>query len=126
MYRINKTTMIVKVEESKFNPGQEEYVTEEKYELQIPDQKILDKITIESPEYWYATIDGKLFKSNQEKGVKSILFPSKDSLTWHLAEALYWRRGLIPRIGQGVGYDTTDFYEKLVKTFNIEFKQIKF
>ena len=72
------------------------------------------------------TIDGKLFKSDQEKGIKSILFPSKDSLTWHLAEALYWRKGLIPRIGQGVGYNTTDFYEKLVKTFNVEFKTIQF
>lgn len=118
--------MIVKVREDKFDFGKSEFIRTNEYELQIPDQKILDKITIESPEYWYATIDGKLFKSDQEKGVKSILFPSKDSLTWHLAEALYWRKGLIPRIGQGVGYDTTDFYEKLVKTFNVEFKQVKF
>jgi len=118
--------MTINVNEVVYSPGEKDYIREKEYELEIPDGKIFDKITIDSPTYWYATIDGKLFKSDQGNGVKSILFSSKETLTQRLAEALYWRKGLIPRIGQGVGYDTDDFYEKLVKTFNVEFKTVQF
>ena len=94
--------------------------------MELPDEKILDKITIKNPVYWYALIDGKLFKSDQQKGLNKILFTSKESLAQHLAQALYWRKGLVHRIGQGVGYDTNDFYKKLIKTHNVEFKQVQF
>lgn len=123
--------MIVKVSESSlhldenYNGG---YVVDNEYDLELPDEKIIEKITItkKSTTYWYALIDGKLFKSDEERGLKSIFFSSKDILKEHLASALYWRKGLVPRIGQGVGYDTDDFYKKLIKTHNVEFKQVKF
>jgi len=118
--------MIVKVEEDKYNPNEGQYITEVKYDLELPDDKIVKKITTEFPVYWYALIDGKLFKSDQQKGLKSIYFPTKESLEEHLAQALYWRKGLVPRIGQCVGYDTDDFYEKLIQTHNVEFKKVQF
>lgn len=127
--------MIVKVSESSFHideiiiPDNGQfggYVVDNEYDLELHDEKIISKITTKSPTYWYALIDGKLFKSDEEKGLKSIFFSSKDILKEHLAGALYWRKGLVPRIGQGVGYDTDDFYKKLIKTHNVEFKQVKF
>ena len=123
--------MIVKVSESSFHPDEGqfgEYVVDNKYDLELPDEKIIEKITITKkyPTYWYALIDGKLFKSDQRTGLKSIFFSSKDDLKERIADALYWRKGLVPRIGQGVGYDTDDFYKKLIKTHNVEFKQIQF
>lgn len=121
--------MIVKVSESSFHPDEGQfggYVVDNKYDLELSDEKIIDKITIKNPVYWYALIDGKLFKSDQQKGLKSIFFSSKDDLEARLADALYWRKGLVPRIGQGVGYDTDDFYKKLINTYKIEFKQIQF
>jgi hypothetical protein len=118
--------MIVKVNEDKYNSDQREYITVNEYDLELPDEKIVKKITTEFPVYWYALIDGKLFKSDQQKGLKSIYFPSKESLEEHLADALYWRKGLIPRIGCGVGYDTDDFYKKLIQTHNVEFKTVQF
>ena len=118
--------MIVKVNETKYHPEQGGYVTDNEYDLEFSDKKIIDKITTKLPVYWYALIDGKLFKSDQQKGLKSIFFSSKDDLKDRIADALYWRKGLVPRIGQGVGYDTDDFYKKLIKTHNVEFKQIQF
>lgn len=123
--------MIIKVSESSlhldenYNGG---YVVDNEYDLELPDEKIIDKITVTKkyPTYWYALIDGKLFKSDQQKGLKSIFFSSKDDLKDRLADALYWRKGLVPRIGMGVGYDTDDFYKKLIETHNVEFKQIQF
>ena len=118
--------MIVKVNEVKYHPEQNGYITENEYDLELSDEEIINKITIKSPTYWYALIDGKLFKSDQVKGLKSIFFSSKDDLKDRIADALYWRKGLVPRIGQGVGYNTDDFYKKLIKTHNVEFKQIQF
>jgi len=118
--------MIVKVREDKFDFDKSEFIRTNEYDLNISDEKIVDKITTETPTYWYALIDGKLFKSDQEKGIKGIYFATKESLEEHLADALYWRKGLVPRIGQGVGYDTDDFYKKLIETHNVEFKQVKF
>lgn len=120
--------MIVKVSEHSYHPELADYILDNEYDLDLPDEKIIDKITITKkyPTYWYALIDGKLFKSDQQKGLKSIFFSSKDDLKDRIAYALYWRKGLVPRIGQGVGYDTDDFYKKLIETHNVEFKQIQF
>ena len=123
--------MIVKVSESSFHPDKGQfggYVVDNEYDLNLPDEKIISKITIAEKylNYWYALIDGKLFKSDQEHGLKSIFFSSKEDLEAHLGDALYWRKGLVPRIGQGVGYDTDDFYKKLIETHNVEFKQVQF
>ena len=122
--------MIVKVSESSLHLDESceygGYVVDNEYDLELPDEKIISKITTKSPTYWYALIDGKLFKSDQQKGLKSIFFSSKDDLKEHLADALYWRKGLVPGIGCGVGYDTDDFYKKLIKTHNVEFKQVQF
>lgn len=118
--------MIVKVNETKYHPEQNGYITENEYDLEIPDDKIIRGITTKTPTYWYALIDGKLFKSDQRKGLKSIYFSSKDELEDAISQALYWRRKLVPGIGCGVGYDCEDFYLKLKQTHKIEFKQVQF
>ena len=119
--------MIVKVNKVQYNPETDGFLDDIHYEINIPDREIIKGITVaKSPTYWYALIDGKLFKSDQRKGLKSIYFSSKDELEDAISQALYWRQKLVPQIGCGVGYDTTDFYLKLKQTHNIEFKQVKF
>ena len=121
--------MIVKADEIQYNPeanGLLDDIQYLKYDLDIPDDKIIKGITTKFPTYWYALIDGKLFKSDQRKGLKSIYFSSKDELEDAISQALYWRRKLVPNIGNGVGYDTKDFYFKLQQAHNIEFKKVKF
>ena len=119
--------MIVKVNKVQYNPETNGYLDELNYEINIQDRAIIRGITVSKfPTYWYALIDGKLFKSDQRKGLKSIYFSSKDELEDAISQALYWRQKLVPEIGCGVGYDTTDFYLKLKQTHNIEFKQVKF
>lgn len=118
--------MIVKANKVQYNPETDD-IQEINYDLNIPDREIIKGITVaKPPTYWYALIDGKLFKSNQWKGLKSIYFSSKAELEDAISQALYWRQKLVPQIGCGVGYDTTDFYLKLKQTHNIEFKQVKF
>ena len=117
--------MIVKVHEIDYDNSKREYVTTKEYDLHIPEEKLVDGITVKFPVYWYALIDGKLFKSDREKGLKGIFFSTKEKLEENLAHALYWRRKLVPHIGAGVGYDVNDFYEKLKETHKIEFKQIQ-
>ena len=121
--------MIVKADEIRYNPeanGLLDDIQYLKYDLDIPDDKIIKGITTKFPTYWYALIDGKLFKSDQRKGLKSIYFSSKDELEDAISQALYWRKKLVPNIGSGVGYDTKDFYFKLKQAHNIEFKKVKF
>ena len=115
--------MIVKVNKVKYNPETNDLLDVD-YTLDIPDDKIIRCITTKPPTYWYALIDGKLFKSNQWKGLKSIYFSSKDELEDAISQALYWRQRLVPDIGRGVGYDCEDFYLKLKQTHNIEFKKV--
>ena len=119
--------MIVKANKIQYNPETDGFLDDIHYDLNIQDREIIKGITVaKTPTYWYALIDGKLFKSDQRKGLKSIYFSSKDELEDAISQALYWRRKLVPRIGCGVGYDTKDFYLKLKQTHNIEFKQVKF
>ena len=118
--------MIVKVNKVQYNPDTLDYLDDLHYDLEIPDDKLIQGITTKSPTYWYALIDGKLFKSDQRKGLKSIYFSSKEELASALSQALYWRQKLVPGIGCGIGYDTNDFYLKLKKTHNIEFKKVQF
>lgn len=119
--------MIVKVNKVQYNPETNGYLDELNYDLNIPDDKIIKGITVSKfPTYWYALIDGKLFKSDQRKGLKSIYFSSKDELEDAISQALYWRQRLVPDIGRGVSYDTMDFYLKLKQTHNIEFKKVQF
>lgn len=118
--------MIVKANKIQYNLDTNDLLDVD-YTLDIPDDKIIKGITVSKfPTYWYALIDGKLFKSDQRKGLKSIYFSSKDELEDAISQALYWRRKLVPGIGCGVGYDCEDFYLKLKQTHNIEFKQVKF
>ena len=119
--------MIVKANKIQYNPETDGFLDDIHYEINIQDREIIKGIKVSKfPTYWYALIDGKLFKSDQRKGLKSIYFSSKDELEDAISQALYWRRKLVPQIGCGVGYDTTDFYLKLKQTHNIEFKQVKF
>lgn len=118
--------MIVKVNKIQYNPETDD-IQEINYDQNIPDREIIKGITVaKPPTYWYALIDGKLFKSNQWKGLKSIYFSSKDELEDAISQALYWRQKLVPDIGRGVSYDTMDFYLKLKQTHNIEFKKVQF
>ena len=122
----NTRHMIVKANKVQYNPETDD-IQEINYDLHIQDREIIKGITVSKfPTYWYALIDGKLFKSDQRKGLKSIYFSSKDELEDAISQALYWRRKLVPEIGCGVGYDCEDFYLKLKQTHNIEFKQVKF
>ena len=122
--------MIVKVNKIQCNPDDHDYmddIQEISYDLNIPDDKIIEGITTSKfPTYWYALIDGKLFKSDQRKGLKSIYFSSKDELEDAISQALYWRQRLVPDIGRGVGYDCEDFISKLKQTHKIEFKKVQF
>ena len=118
--------MIVKVNKVQYNPETDGFLEDLQYDLDIQDDKIIRGITIEFPTYWYALIDGKLFKSDQRKGLKSIYFSSKDELEDAISQALYWRQKLVPQIGCGVGYDCEDFISKLKQTHNIEFKKVQF
>ena len=119
--------MIVKANKIQYNPETDGFLDDIHYEINIQDREIIKGITVaKTPTYWYALIDGKLFKSNQWKGLKSIYFSSKAELEDAISQALYWRRKLVPNIGNGVGYDTKDFYFKLQQAHNIEFKKVKF
>ena len=119
--------MIVKANKIQYNPDTNDLLDDIDYTLDIPDDKIIKGITVSKfPTYWYALIDGKLFKSDQRKGLKSIYFSSKDELEDAISQALYWRRKLVPGIGRGVTYDTKDFISKLKQTHKIEFKKVKF
>ena len=122
--------MIVKANKIQYNPETDGFlddIQEISYEINLPDRAIIKGITVSKPPtYWYALIDGKLFKSNQWKGLKSIYFSSKDELEDAISQALYWRQRLVPDIGRGVGYDCEDFYLKLKQTHNIEFKKVQF
>ena len=119
--------MIVKVNKVQYNPEVNGYLEDLQYDLHIKDRTIIKGITVSKfPTYWYALIDGKLFKSNQWKGLKSIYFSSKDELEDAISQALYWRQRLVPDIGRGVGYDCEDFISKLKQTHKIEFKKVQF
>ena len=119
--------MIVKVNKVQYNPEVNGYLEDLQYDLHIQDCAIIKGITVaKPPTYWYALIDGKLFKSNQWKGLKSIYFSSKDELEDAISQALYWRQRLVPDIGRGVGYDCEDFISKLKQTHKIEFKKVQF
>ena len=118
--------MIVKVDKVQFNPETCGFLDDIRYELDIPDDKLVKGITVEFPTYWYALIDGRLFKSDSGHGAKGIFFKSKDELEFALSQALYWRKRLVPDIGAGVGYDCEDFYTKLKESHNIEFKTVQF
>ena len=55
-----------------------------------------------------------------------IILESKDELEFELSQALYWKKELVPDIGEGVAYDCEDFYIKLKETHSIEFKTVQF
>ena len=119
--------MIVKANKIQYNPETDGFLDELNSELNIPDRAIIKGITVAKPPTdWYALIDGKLFKSSQWKGLKSIYFSSKDELEDAISQALYWRQRLVPDIGRGVGYDCEDFISKLKQTHKIEFKKVQF
>ena len=119
--------MIVKANKIQYNPEVNGYLDELNYDLNIPDREIRKASTVaKTATYQYAWIDGKRFKSDQWKGLKSICFSSKDELESALSDALFWRQKLVPGIGRGVTYDTKDFISKLKQTHKIEFKKVKF
>lgn len=118
--------MIVKANKVQFNPETCGFLDDIQYDLDIPDDKLVKEITAEFPTYWYALIDGRLFKLDSGRGFEGIFFKSKDELEFALSRALYWKKELVPDIGDGIGYDCEDFYIKLKETHNIKFKTVQF
>ena len=118
--------MVIKRSESHYDSEAKIYVPtpEGCYDLEVDDEKIVKEITTKTPDYYYVTIDGKLFKSDMQKGLKSILFSTKEKAEDYIKKALYWRTKIIPKIGCSVGYDTEDFYKKLIETHKVEIKKI--
>ena len=82
------------------------------YELEIDDDVVIDAMTIKSQSYWYILIDGKLFKTETQHGLKSILFISRESAENAVKNGLYWKHKIIPHIGCCCGYDIDDFYDR--------------
>lgn len=116
--------MKIKVNKSVYNENTLGYLKETDYDLEVDDEKLVKAITTKTPVCYYALIDGKVFKSDQYKGLGNIFFSSEMDLVNALKHGLYWRKRIIPDIGCGVGYDTDDFYKKLKSTHNIEIKQV--
>ena len=63
-----------KVNKVQFNPETCGFLDDIRYNLDIPDGKLVEGITAESPTYRYALIDGRLFKSDSGRGPKGIFF----------------------------------------------------
>lgn len=70
-------------------------ILERNYELEVDDDVVIDAITIKSPSYWYVLIDGKLFKSDSQKGLKSILFSSRERAENAVNDGLYWKHKIV-------------------------------
>lgn len=96
------------------------------YTLEVDDNKVINSMTTKSPIYYYALINGKLFKSEQYKGLKSYLFNTKEKLEKAIAGGLYWKDNIIPHIGNRCGYDTEQFYKDLTENHTVEIKEFKF
>ena len=96
------------------------------YELEVSDDVVIDAMTTKNPSYWYVLIDGKVFKSEQQKGLKSMLFSSREKAENTVKDGLYWKHKIIPHIGCNCGYDENDFYDKLKFSHKVEIKEFKF
>lgn len=117
--------MIIKRTEIRYNKELCKYeLPEECCDLEIDDDKLVKEITTKTPGYYYVTIDGKLFKSDMKRGLESMLFSTKERAEDYVKKALYWRTSIVPKIGNGVGYDVDDFYKKLIETHKVEIKKV--
>ena len=87
---------------------------------------IIKAITTESPTYYYALIDGRLFKSDLNKGLKSYLFNTKEKLETAISYGLYHKDKIIPYIGQNCGYDAKQFYKDLTENHKVDIREFKF
>ena len=81
----------------RYSKGVGEYVRE------VEDSMVNNAITTDSPTYYYALIDGRLFKSDRNKGLKSYLFSTREKLEKAISEGLYFKDKIIPYIGQNCG-----------------------
>lgn len=117
--------MIIKVKDNctQLQSGE---ISKGNYELEVSDDIVIDAMTIKNQSYWYILIDGKLFKSDSQKGLKSILFSSRENAENAVKNGLYWKHKIIPHIGCNCGYDENDFYDKLKSSHKIEIKEFKF
>lgn len=117
----------MKIKVNKVELVKSDVITRRQYVMDIPDEKIIDGITVKNLSYWYAIIDGRVFKSDiSKKKMGGVFFSSKKDLDEAIANALYWRKKIIPGIGNGIGYDRDDFASKLKNSHKIEYKNIKF
>lgn len=104
----------------RYSKGVGEYVRE------VEDSMIIKAITTESPTYYYALIDGRLFKSDLNKGLKSYLFNTKEKLETAISYGLYHKDKIIPYIGQNCGYDAKQFYKDLTENHKVDIREFKF
>ena len=86
--------MLVKVDKVEFNPETCVLLDKIKYDLDIPDDKLVKGITAEFPTYCYALIDGRLFKSDSGLGPEGVFFESKDELEFELYKLDMYREFL--------------------------------
>lgn len=103
-----------------YSKGVGEYVRE------VEDSMVINAITTDSPTYYYALIDGRLFKSDRNKGLKSYLFSTREKLEKAISEGLYFKDKIIPYIGQNCGYDTKQFYKDLTESHKVDIREFKF
>ena len=103
-----------------YSKGVGEYVRE------VEDSMVINAITTDSPTYYYALIDGRLFKSDRSKGLKSYLFSTREKLEKAISEGLYFKDKIIPYIGQNCGYDTKQFYKDLTENHKVGIREFKF
>lgn len=96
------------------------------YTREVEDSMIIKAITTESPTYYYALIDGRLFKSDINKGLKSYLFNTKEKLETAISYGLYHKDKIIPYIGQNCGYDAKQFYKDLTENHKVDIREFKF
>lgn len=104
----------------RYSKGVGEYVRE------VEDSMVINAITTDSPTYYYALIDGRLFKSDTNKGLKSYLFNTREKLEKVIADGLYFKDKIIPYIGQNCGYDTKQFYKDLTENHKVDIREFKF
>lgn len=104
----------------RYSKGVGEYVRE------VEDSIVINAITTVSPTYYYALIDGRLFKSDTNRGLKSYLFNTREKLEKAIAEGLYYKNDIVPYIGQNCGYDTKQFYKDLTENHKVDIREFKF
>ena len=96
------------------------------YTLEVDDNKVINSMTTKSPIYYYALINGKLFKSEQYKGLKSYLFNTKEKLEKAIAGGLIGKTILSPILAIDAAMTQNNSIRILQKTIRWKSKNLNF